>query len=61
MANPETTIQIGPVRHKVRARVASASERDLFWGEFVAFYPGYDFFQELTGEREIPVIVLESR
>jgi F420H(2)-dependent quinone reductase len=47
MANPETTIQIGPVRHKVRARVASASERDLFWGEFVAFYPGYDFFQEL--------------
>jgi F420H(2)-dependent quinone reductase len=40
-----TTIQIGSVVREVRARVATDEERDRLWPKFVAFYPGYDFFQ----------------
>jgi deazaflavin-dependent oxidoreductase (nitroreductase family) len=39
-ANPDTTIQIGPTVRNVRARVATAEERDRLWPKFVAFYPG---------------------
>jgi deazaflavin-dependent oxidoreductase (nitroreductase family) len=44
-AHPETTIQIGSEVRKVRARVATDEERGLLWPQFLAFYPGYDFFQ----------------
>jgi deazaflavin-dependent oxidoreductase (nitroreductase family) len=45
-ANPDTTIQIGSVAREVRARVATEEEHDRLWPQFVAFYPGYDFFQK---------------
>ena len=60
-ANPDTTIQIGPdVRH-VRARVASAEERDRLWRQFVALYPGSEAYQRNAGDRQIPIVVLEPR
>ena len=60
-ANPETTIQIGSVVRKVRARVATAEERDRLWPEFVAFYPGYDFFQRNAKGRRIPIVIFDPR
>jgi deazaflavin-dependent oxidoreductase (nitroreductase family) len=60
-ANPDTTVQIGSLVRNVRARVASDHERDRLWGEFVAFYPGYDFFQRNAGPRKIPILILEPR
>jgi deazaflavin-dependent oxidoreductase (nitroreductase family) len=60
-ANPDTTIQIGSRVREVRARVASEEERARLWPEFVAFYPGYDFFQRLANDREIPIVMLEPR
>jgi deazaflavin-dependent oxidoreductase (nitroreductase family) len=60
-ANPETTIQIGSEMRDVRARVATDEERDRLWPKFVAFYPGYNFFQSLAKGRKIPVVILEPR
>ena len=61
-AHPDTTIQIGAERRKVRARVATDEERERLWPKFTAFYPGYDFFVSLAAEhREIRVVLLEPR
>jgi len=57
-ANPETTIQIGPKRMQVRARVATPEERGRLWPKAVAAYGGYEQYQERTG-REIPLVMLE--
>jgi deazaflavin-dependent oxidoreductase (nitroreductase family) len=60
-ANPDTTIQIGPVVRSVHARVATDEERDRLWPTFAALYPGYDFFQRMAGGRRIPIVILEPR
>lgn len=62
MAHPDTMIQIGAeVRRPVRARAASPAERAQWWPRLLERYPGYDFFQQLAGAREIPVVLLEPR
>jgi deazaflavin-dependent oxidoreductase (nitroreductase family) len=61
LANPETTVQLGSEVRPVRARVAAGEERARLWGQLVDFFPGYDFYRSLAGDREIPVIVLEPR
>jgi deazaflavin-dependent oxidoreductase (nitroreductase family) len=60
-SNPDTTIQIGSEVRPVRARIATDEERDRLWPEFVAFYPGYDFFQRNAKGRKIPIVILDSR
>jgi deazaflavin-dependent oxidoreductase (nitroreductase family) len=60
-ANPETTIQIGSEVREVRARVATDEERDRLWSQFVAFYPGYEFFKSNAKGREIPIVILDPR
>jgi deazaflavin-dependent oxidoreductase (nitroreductase family) len=61
MANPDTSIQIGSQIRQVRARVATDKERERLWPEFVAFYPGYEFFQRHAKGRKIPMVILEPR
>jgi F420H(2)-dependent quinone reductase len=58
-AHPETTIQIGSEVRMVRARVATEEERELLWPQFLAFYPGYEFFQRRAQARRIPIVILE--
>jgi deazaflavin-dependent oxidoreductase (nitroreductase family) len=60
-ALPDTTIQIGAEVREVRARVASDEERESLWPKFMAFYPGYDFFERIAGGRKIPVVIFEPR
>jgi F420H(2)-dependent quinone reductase len=60
-ANPHTTIQIGSAIRHVRARVATDQERSRLWPEFVAAYPGYEFYERHAKERKIPVVILEPR
>jgi deazaflavin-dependent oxidoreductase (nitroreductase family) len=57
-ANPETYVQVGAERRRVRARVATADERERLWGLAVAVWPGYEDYRRRT-DREIPLIVLE--
>jgi deazaflavin-dependent oxidoreductase (nitroreductase family) len=60
-ANPDTTIQIGSVSHEVTARIASDEECELLWPKFVAFYPGYEFFQRNAKGRKIPIVIFDPR
>jgi deazaflavin-dependent oxidoreductase (nitroreductase family) len=60
-ANPGTRVQIGPVIRNVRARVATDEERERLWPKFVAFYPGYEFFQQNAKGRKIPIVILDPR
>jgi deazaflavin-dependent oxidoreductase (nitroreductase family) len=57
-ANPETTVQVGPKRIQVRARVATPEERKRLWPKAVATYSGYEQYQARAG-REIPLVMLE--
>jgi deazaflavin-dependent oxidoreductase (nitroreductase family) len=60
MANPDTTVQVGPDRRQVRARTATPEERARLWPKAVEVYSGYDGYQQRT-QREIPLVVLEPR
>ncbi|WP_254207225.1 nitroreductase/quinone reductase family protein [Nocardia alni] len=60
-AHPKTTIQIGPERFRVRARVATEPERDRLWPSFVAIFPALESYQRTVGERGIPLVILEPR
>jgi deazaflavin-dependent oxidoreductase (nitroreductase family) len=59
-ANPETEIQVGAERRRVRAREARDEERGRLWPMVVKQYGGYAGYQERT-ERRIPLIILEPR
>jgi len=60
-ANPDTTVEV-PREGKiaVRAREASAEEREELWPRVVGLYKGYAAYQRST-PREIPLIVLDRR
>jgi deazaflavin-dependent oxidoreductase (nitroreductase family) len=57
-ANPETYVQVGPQRRRVRARVAKGEDRERLWSRMTAIWPGYDDYRA-RAEREIPIVVLE--
>ena len=46
-------------RGRYRAREAEGAEREALWARANDLYAGYDDYQERTGGRRIPVIVLE--
>ncbi len=60
-AHPDNTMQIGSATHNVRARVATDDECDRLWPQFVAFYPGYEFFRRNAKGRIIPIVILDPR
>ncbi|MFL5891524.1 MAG: nitroreductase family deazaflavin-dependent oxidoreductase [Solirubrobacterales bacterium] len=57
-ANPDTTVQVGSDRRRVRARVATPQERERLWPHVIEAYSGYAEYQARTG-REIPLVILE--
>ena len=56
--HPETTVQVGSERRKVRARRATAEEKERLWPVVVDVYAPYEEYQRKT-DRDIPVILLE--
>lgn len=59
-AHPDTEIQVGPDRIRVRARQADAAERQELWPEAVRYNPVWGRYQRRT-QRVIPLIILEPR
>src|SRR3954447_11725774 len=41
MASPETTVEVGRDKRRVRAHAAGDEERDRLWPELVRVYPPY--------------------
>ena len=56
--NPESEIQVGPDKVRVRARDAEGEERARLWQTMSAIWPDYNNYQKKT-DRQIPVVVLE--
>ncbi|MCL2731253.1 MAG: nitroreductase family deazaflavin-dependent oxidoreductase [Actinomycetia bacterium] len=60
VANPETTIEVGGSKIKVRARVADDAERDPIWEKQKVNAPQFAGYEEkAAGVRKIPVVVLD--
>ena len=59
--NPQTMVQVGSERRKVRARVATAEERKRLWPRLVDLYGPYADYQRRADQvgREIPLVILE--
>src|SRR5438034_10900803 len=55
----EAWIQIKGIRRRVKAKQASAAEKQHLWPRLTAMYPGYKRYQEIT-DRDIPVVILRS-
>ena len=60
VANPDTKIEIGDEIRAVHARVVKGAERTRIWEAQKAEVPQFAGYEAKT-DREIPVIVLESR
>jgi len=58
-ANPEVRIWAKGRSGRYRAREAEGDERERLWGKAVDYYEGYAVYQQRTGGRRIPVMVLE--
>lgn len=58
VADPDVTLQDGPVVQDMRAREVDGAERDEWWARAVEAWPDYANYQRKT-ERRIPVLVLE--
>jgi F420H(2)-dependent quinone reductase len=57
--HPETTVQVGSEKRRVRARQATPEEKQRLWPVVVDVYAPYEEYQRKTN-RDIPVIVLEQ-
>jgi F420H(2)-dependent quinone reductase len=60
MAHPEVCVQVGSRRLQMRARQADSQERERLWPKVVEVYGGYETYRR-RAEREIPLVILESR
>jgi deazaflavin-dependent oxidoreductase (nitroreductase family) len=56
--NPDVEVVTGGKRARMRARVASAEEKERLWPQVTAKYKGYGGYQERT-TRDIPLVLLE--
>lgn len=57
-AHPEVELSDGTVTARYRAREAEGAERQRLWEAGLGMYPGWATYQERTGGRRIPVMVL---
>lgn len=58
-AHPNVHLQQNDHRQKYIARIAESDEREKYWQLAVYYFPGYMAYEERSGGREIPIILLE--
>lgn len=58
LENPEVTAMVGGTTRRMRARVASAEEKERLWPSVTEAYKGYAGYQRRT-DRDIPLVLLE--
>jgi deazaflavin-dependent oxidoreductase (nitroreductase family) len=60
LADPEVSLQDGPVLADYTAREVTGDEKAEWWARATAVWPSYDDYQAKTS-RQIPVVLLEPR
>jgi deazaflavin-dependent oxidoreductase (nitroreductase family) len=61
MTNPETEVEVGTDTIPVRVRKLTGEERSAIWEKQKKLMPGFAEYEEKSGGREIPVLLLERR
>lgn len=61
VANPEVTVEVGEEKFPAIATVPEGSERRRLYDALVARMPFFARFEEVSTEREIPVVVLHRK
>jgi deazaflavin-dependent oxidoreductase (nitroreductase family) len=59
MANPKALVQQSGYSREYTARTASQDEWAAYWNLAVHYYTGYQSYLERSGDREIPLFILE--
>lgn len=59
-ANPQATVLFAGRERTYRAREAGGIEYAELWRRAVAYYAGFAAYQQRTGGRQIPIMVLEQ-
>jgi deazaflavin-dependent oxidoreductase (nitroreductase family) len=57
-ANPQVNVSSNGSNLTYTAHEVDGEERNTYWQQAVAQYPGYRSYRDRAGDREIPVIVL---
>jgi len=57
-ANPDTWVQVGRERIRVRARAASDTEAETLWPRVIATYASFERYRA-RASRRIPLVLLE--
>jgi len=57
-ANPQAQVQLGREILRVKAREATAEERERLWPFLVSRYGGYEVYRKRT-DRQFPVLILD--
>lgn len=58
-AHPDTIVEVGRERRRVRAREATEAEREQLWPRLDAIYAPYADYRRRAGARVIALVVLE--
>lgn len=58
-ANPAVELTAGDETRSYVARDATGEEREAYWQRAVEAYGGFEAYRRRSGDREIPVVVLE--
>ena len=61
LANPNALIAVNGRTFKVRASLATGSERERYWRLLTAIWPAYPTYQARAGGREVMVFRLDPR
>lgn len=56
--HPDVKVQVGGDRRRMRARDATAEERERYWPALIDMYPPYRDYRE-AADRPIPLVVCE--
>jgi deazaflavin-dependent oxidoreductase (nitroreductase family) len=60
-SDPEVEVAFDGVSGIYQARPAAEDERDRYWRQAAAVYPGYEAYKNRAGGRRIPIVVLEPK
>lgn len=58
-ANPEVTVTHDGESGEYVAREATGDEREAYWERATDIYVGFEAYEDRSGDREIPIVVLE--
>ena len=58
-ANPQVQISVNGETSQYQAHIVERTEREKYWQLALDYYPGYQAYEQRSGGREIPILVLE--